>query len=72
MTIFDLYVSCDNIMPGACFMCFTKSSDYINKNVVNCYMVRSFNDMEQEEQLFEVSAFEVAADGYTVYVRLAV
>ena len=72
MTIFDLYVTCDNIMPGAHFICFTKSYDYTHKNVVNCYMARSFNDMEQEEQLFEVSAFEVADDGYTVYVRLAV
>lgn len=70
MTIFDLYVTCDNIMPGACFFCYFKSSDYTSKNVVNCYMARSFNDMAQDEQLYEVSAFEIADDGYTVHVRL--
>lgn len=73
MTIFDLYVRCDNIKAGACFYLYDKSLNYVTK--VNPMAAREYAELDANgEDLtdMEVSAFEVDQDGMRVHVRIVV
>ena len=73
MTIFDLYVKCDNIMPGACFYLYDKSLNYIHKErPLYAGGYEELADNEDDLTDLEVSTFEIKDDGYAVHVRLVV
>lgn len=70
MNIYDIYMHCDDVKPGAAFRIYNNSTDYICKtNPIRCAEI---NELDEDEQLWDVSAYTVADAGFTVHVRLAI